>query len=415
MPSSKNCSWFVSSLLNQCLCFSVALILCVNACGEEITRSHLFKDNREKLTTLQLDGVRQVQLHVVARKGTNSQVAAEITRRGGAIRFRADDIDYLRILFPIQDIASIELLAAIPDVEALAVSWSGGYYIDPSLMIDMKKEPPGPEPPTPLLSPYRPITDLDGVAFSQSHPNYDGRGVVIGMLDNIPDLLQPNLQRALDLHGHAAPKFIEATETGNAADDGTDKNWVRMESRVEAKNSHLRFGNQTYQTPHDGFFRLGLWPRAQFSFYNVFAPIAARSDRDLSQVPVLWDEATDTVWMDTNLDGSFADEKAIKPYHVAGDIGILGRQDSVTPNRESVGFTVTVDHESHSVRINLGWAGHGTAVAGSAAAEGFDRGKFDGVAGKAQLAVYQTSSYMDAYNVVETIYPAMKDPRDDLS
>lgn len=371
------------------------------------------KDFREKLAFLHQRGAERVQLHVVARAGRNAELAAELQRRGGEIRFRADDIDYLRVLMPLRGIAEMDALLALPALEAATPSLSG-HRADPTLKIKVEPVEEGPEPPTPLLRPYRPIADLDGLEWQRRHPTFDGRGVGIAMLDGIPDLLHPDLQRATDLQGRSVPKLVEVQYTGNARDDGTDTFWIRMPDEVQARNGRFAHAGRTYAAPHDGAFRFALLPRPTAFTRGTQVPVAAVEGGDPSHLPLLWERATDTVWVDTNVDGSFADEKPMQPYEQRGDIGLLGRDDPATPTRETLGFTVTIDRESEAVRFNPGWAVHGTIVAGSAVAAGMNGGAFDALAGQARLGSYETSGTHDAYNVPETVYRAMKDPRMDV-
>lgn len=371
------------------------------------------KDLRERITQLKLSGIAQVQLHAVARDGKGPELAAEIERRGGIVRFRADDIDYLRVEFPLDHLEAVDALAALPTVEAISASLSG-LRMGPAMGAGRPRKAPedGQEPATPLLQPYRPLTDLGGLEWQRQHPTFDGRGVGIGMLDDIPDLLHPNLQHALDLRGHAVPKFIAATATGNVADDKTDPFWVRMNEHVTASSGRFSHDGRDYLAPHDGAFEFGILSRPTTG--PVTLPVAAAAGSDAARIPVLWDVASNTVWVDTNADNSFADEHALQSAETQVDIGTFGRDDPGTPLRESIGFTVTIDREARAVRLNPGWAVHGTMVAGSAAAEGFNGGSFTPVAGMARLGVYQASPITDAYNIPETVYRAMQDPRIDL-
>lgn len=378
-----------------------------------VAEAPFHKDFREKLTLLQQRGSERVQLHVVARVGRNAELAAELRRRGGEIRFRADDIDYLRVLMPLGSLAEMNALLALPALEAATPSLSG-QRVDPTLKINAKAMAEGPEPATPLLFPYRPITDLDGLDWQRRNPTFDGRGVGIAMVDGLPDLLHPDLQRATDLRGRPVPKLVDVQYTGNARDDITDTLWIRMPTKVRAQNGRFVRDGREYIAPQDGSFRFALLPRPTAFARGTQVPLAAVRQGDPSRLPLLWDRRTDTVWVDTNVDGSFADEKPLQPYERRGDIGVLGRDDPATPLRESIGFTISVDHESAAVRINPGWAMHGTVVAGSAVASGMNGGAFDALAGQARLGSYETSGPQDAYNVPETIYRAMKDPRMDV-
>lgn len=371
------------------------------------------RDLREKLSFLQQRGAERVQLHVVARQGKNAELAAQIERRGGTIRFRADEIDYLRVSFPLGDMQGIDALLALAALEAMTPSYFG-QRLDPGVRIPAREVAEGSEPATPLMTPYRPIVDLDGLEWQQRNPTFDGRGVGVAMLDGIPDLLHPNLQRALDLQGRWIPKHVDVQYTGNFTDDRTDTYWIQMKTPVQATGHRVLHGGREYIAPYDGAFRLELLPRPTAFGRGTQVPVAPADGGDPSKLPVLWDRATDTVWVDTNVDSSFADERPLQPYQKRGDFGVIGRDDPATRLRESIAFTISIDREAEALRFNPAWGVHGTAVAGAAVAEGMNWGSFDGLAGKAQLGSYEISGLNDAYNVPETIYLAMKDPRIDL-
>ena len=42
---------------------------------------------------------------------------------------------------------------------------------------------------------------------------------------------------------------------------------------------------------------------------------------------LLWNESTNTVWVDTNQNFNFADEKPLTDYRVRHDIGVFGKDD----------------------------------------------------------------------------------------
>jgi hypothetical protein len=173
-------------------CLIALVALAVFYVGAANAEPRFNRDLHEKFNFLKQRGAERVQLHVVAKHGENAELAAEIEQRGGKIRFRADEIDYLRVSFPLKDGSDIDALLALPALEAMTPSYSGERP-DPDIKIPVRTVAEGPEPATPLLTPYRPVVDLDGLAWQQRNPTFDGRGVVIGMLDSIPDLLHPNL------------------------------------------------------------------------------------------------------------------------------------------------------------------------------------------------------------------------------
>jgi hypothetical protein len=101
---------------------------------------------------------------------------------------------------------------------------------------------------------------------------------------------------------------------------------------------------------------------------------------------VLWEEGSNTVWVDTNQDRSFTDETPLTEYNDRPGFGVFGTDDPETPIRESVGFGVQIKREKKLVALNLGVASHASLVVGAAVGSRGMNGRFDGVAPGAQLA-----------------------------
>lgn len=374
-------------------------------------------DSHERIALLATRDAGAAQVHVVTRPGRIPVVAAEVLRIGGSIRYRADEIDYLRALLPLADTGSLDAFAAHPAIEAISVSHSGEkppVVLKPAEAHTDAEAREGDEPHLPLIAPYRPRIDLDAEEFQRRHPTYDGRGVVIAGFDNLPDILHRNLQRALDVSGRLVPKFAAAEVTGHPDDDRTDTNWVRMSQQVTATGGQFTLGDVTYRAPFDGKFRFGLLARPQLGSVRLFVPLPGKTDNEPAQIPVLWHEGRATAWVDTSLDNSFADERAVRPFALAGEYGVFGVDDPATLRRETVAFTVSVELAAKAVRINPCWAGHGTMVAGVAVGESFAPG-LDALAGMAQLAAWQNSSVWDSYTLVESAHRALTDPRTDVA
>src|SRR5262249_962776 len=127
----------------------------------------------------------------------------------------------------------------------------------------------------------------------------------------------------------------------------------------------------------------------------------------------LWDERTNMVWVDTNRDLSFANEKAITDYRLRQDVGIIGQDDLATPIREPRAFTVQIYQEARYLSLNLMNDSHGTMVASVAAGKGFFGGRVNGMAPEAQLLVLDKGRYTTA-GVIEALILAAKHPQVDL-
>jgi subtilisin family serine protease len=234
------------------------------------------------------------------------------------------------------------------------------------------------------------------------------------------DLLTPELERARSLAGAPVPKVIDV-RTSIAPDHwhpGSGTKWVAMKQLVKLRGVDLRFtrDGRAYAAPRSGNFRFGLFDGgsvcAQVTVRNIGTPSSPRGTQPC-QFGLLWDEITQDVWIDTNRNASFADERAMVDFAVRRDLGTIGRDDPRTIERESVGFTVQTSKEHHAVAILIGKNGHATATAGSAAASRGERGLIEGVAPGAQLVVTDFRPGCIAA-MIEAMIGAFRDPRVDI-
>src|ERR1043165_8850608 len=61
----------------------------------------LFKDSRQSLAVARAQGRRDVVLVVAAAAGRTDAAASDATKLGGVIRFRDDEVGYLRVRIPV--------------------------------------------------------------------------------------------------------------------------------------------------------------------------------------------------------------------------------------------------------------------------------------------------------------------------
>src|SRR5208282_2411758 len=129
--------------------------------------------------------------------------------------------------------------------------------------------------------------------------------------------------------------------------------------------------------------------------------------------PVLWDEKSNTVWVDTDQDRDFQNERALQDYARRGDIGIFGKNQPAVAQRHTVGFAVQTNRELHYIRLNLGVWQHVTEVSGATLGKGFYGGAYDGIAGGATFASY-FSGDTSMYRRVEAVIESGRDPKVDV-
>lgn len=258
--------------------------------------------------------------------------------------------------------------------------------MDPGRIITPPPPPPPrlPEPKRPVLPPSEaygrglmPLASTNVWAYRQANPTYDGRGVLIGVLDSGIDAAVPGLgftstgdRKLLDLRDFSGEGRVTLAPVVPRGDSAVVAG-VRLTGlqRVATVGAGPLFGGAIRERI------LGEMPAADLN--------GDGDDEDLMAVVVA--KASDgwVLFADTDGDGSLASERPIHDYLVA---------------RETFGWTVAGRPSPLAVAVNFGpgdpptldlffdTSGHGTHVAGIAAGYGLYGVKgFDGAAPGAQL------------------------------
>ncbi len=424
---------------------SILTVICATAdgAGETFKASRLFKDGRQSLAIARAQGRSDMVLLVASKPGAAAQVAKAAERLGGAVRYREDEIGYLRVRIPIdrvnEFIESDRIEAVSADVDAtypFRLSGPGkmpmteprpgmpapGSRPD-GLLSSLPREGGQEWPPRwsdiPLVRPYSPLADIDAAEFRRLHPTFDGRGVTIALLDGNFDLLLPEFQTAYAVDGRKVPKVADFLNVTDPRDDaGQMPQWVDMGERAEARGLRIVIGGKTFTAPADGTFRVGLFSERRWNDPANAAYIDQDLDRngnprgDDGTFGVLWDERTNDVRVDTDRDLDFTDEIALTDHRRRSGVGVFGKDDPATPYRDSIGFTVQTDPVNKFVSINVGIYQHATEIMGSVVGNREPGGRLEGVALGARLVSMYYGSIFHA--MIEGLIAAFKHPDVDL-
>src|SRR5436190_11712454 len=187
--------------------------------------------NRVLLLRARVQGKTAGIVLILTRLGAVPQVIEQVRALGADVQAHFDEVGYVRVRLPFAQFAR---LRAIPDVtEAridagyLSYGYDQGTDQAAVKLVDRVAERwskaafdttvPLP-PPLPAAArgnavapnPYVPMAGMGSPQFTRAHPNYDGRGVTIGVLEGgVLDVTHPALQTARLITGDSVPK-IEA-------------------------------------------------------------------------------------------------------------------------------------------------------------------------------------------------------------
>ena len=367
---------FVGFLVAVSLVFS--MVLPTRSLSAQTARKGLSKHDRALVVEAQAQGKSTVTLLIAAKKGSNRNLVNAIAALGGTVRFRDDDISYLRVVVPIN---KAEAVAQLSDVEAVDVDEIIPLY-DPrpdGAVAPTPQTPPSAS--TPQNNPYMPIGDIGAAQFMAANPMWDGRGVTVGIMDSGVTLDHPALQTTTT----GERKIVDWVTYTHPTDDG-DPTWVSMQDQISGAT--FTYQNVSYNAPAAGSYRIGLFNERDLRLGGEVGSDVNR-DRNLAGskgiFAVLWDTATNNVYVDTNQNNSFADELAMTDYRVRYDIGTFGTDNTATAVREAMSFVVQTDGQNKFVNIGIVSGAHGSHVAGIVAANGMFGGAMTGAAPGAKL------------------------------
>jgi hypothetical protein len=336
----------------------------------------------------------EVYAQFLSSKGCERLMLDSLHQFGGSILYDDERTGYALVLLP------KEKLLEVLDLPGIAYAFPStddrNYPEEPAKQSSADKSELGPVPgvsiPTPRVAmelspngPYFAAHEIGLDALREQHPEADGRGVAAVVLDEGLDLLHPAMRQARDANGKLVPKIADQVSYGTPEED---KHWVQLGDPIETQNGSFQAAGRTWTVASDGVYRFGVYRNEL-----LLGPQENSHTKKLAlAVGVLLDEKNNRVWVDTNGDGSFKDQRALSDYAVAHEMDWFGAKEGDDDNR--IPFGVKTDSARHAVFITVADGGHGAGIAGSLAANRLTGGLYDGAAPGAQLIDARDSRLM---------------------
>jgi subtilase family protein/pre-peptidase len=338
----------------------------------------LSKEDRKLLAIAKANGQATVTLLIATRPGASRQVVSGLQQLGALVQYRDDALGYIRASVPSGNADAVAKLAGVQAVDVDAVI----PLDDPKpagATLPTPQTPPGPS--TPRNNPYMPVGDTGSAQFTAAHPTWDGRGTTVGILDTGVTLDHPSLLTT----STGERKIIDwVTATAQVGDE--DPTWVSMQTQVSGAT--FTFANLSYTAPAPGSYRFGLFNERDARLGGELGSDVNRDGNPAGSsgiFAVLWNTATNNVYVDTNQNRSFADELAMTDYKVRFDVGYFGTDNPATDVSERLPFVVQTDGRTKFVNIGIVSGQHGSHVAGIVSANALFGGAMSGQAPGAKL------------------------------
>ncbi|RZU73291.1 subtilase family protein [Micromonospora kangleipakensis] len=341
-----------------------------------------------------------VTLIIAAKKGSATKVADGLKGLGASISQRYDQVGYLLAKVPTSKVLKAAMLPGVSAVDldetiqlpdpAPEAAPAGAKTAEQGETLA------GPGGDTGAVNPYMPTNETGAEAFKAAHPEWDGRGVTIGIMDSGVDLDQPALQKTTT----GERKIVDWV---TATDPLEDASWRAMATEVAGPSFTNSLG--TWTAPA-GTYKFNVFRE------NITALSDARGDvnRDGDATDswgILYDQATGNIWVDVNQNKDFTDDELMRPYKEKFQVGHFGTDNPATAVREQIPFVVEYRRDVDIapgdgkpgpyydfVNIGIIESTHGTHVAGiTAANDMLGNSAFDGAAPGAKLVSARACSW----------------------
>lgn len=355
--------------------------------------------NRLLLNRAVLAGLESIEVMVMAGAAAGSEAAFRsddvvglATRLGGQVKRKDQATGYLRVEVPterILDMVNSPAVAAYQIASFSKASWyrdgppvsnaemHRGFEVSPVAVREAAtsdpKKLPGLTVAESRAAGYTLEEDAGVGDWMKEHPAFDGRGVTIALVENaLPNFADPAFRTAKTLDGRDVPKIAGILNA--ITPPGPDETRVSLDTHVTARTAWTRVGRRTFVFPRPGKYRFGTL-------------VLPGGGNVIHEFGVAEDPQSNEVWIDSNGDASFADEKPLADINERFDPRFL----KVThPSKVDVSFVMGRSHQPHTVHIYAGKGGHQSMTMSVAAGNLTDESLAYGVAPRARVLLVRS-------------------------
>lgn len=244
--------------------------------------------------------------------------------------------------------------------------------------------------PAPILTPYADFMPVDVIgarSFVQQHPELDGRGLVVAILDTGVDPMASGLQKT----STGAVKVLEARDFTGQGDVTLDLATVTDQGgqlRATLGKTELRDLEKLPYLPQDGQWWLGTFRESQIGPADLRdLNRDGKGDGDLALLVWRVGPGVDDVraLLDLDGNGSVRGDPVVRPYHVAQEL-FVPKPRNTQRDHALLSLAFEMDWLAHTAHLHFTDGSHGTHVAGIISGHRvFDKEGWDGVAPGAQI------------------------------
>lgn len=379
--------------LKALMCGTLLLLLGPSGFGQCANHAVLSDDERSTFISAAYGTRPEIAVHFLAAKDCSANVLHSLRDLGAYVRFADERVGYALAIMPKEKILDALDLPGIDFASAAIFGIDDVYYYKDSSLVSPLERKITPVPP--IMIPYPRVSTMlpkDGPYFAakeagltslwRQYPEADGRDVRVAMLDEGIDLLHPGLQVATNMKGKLVPKVSDIVVFTNPDEDA---GWIEFGEPIRTKDGTFEADHRTWTVPHDGTFRFGIFSKQIYLGDEWLWRL--EHDTHIKKVQlsvgVLWEQESKRVWVDTDGDGDFRNQRALGDYAETHDVDYFGSKDGEDDNR--IPFGIKIDAAKRAVHLSITDGPHGTWVAGPLAANRLTGGLFDGAAPNAQL------------------------------